>query len=458
MLPEIVSERVPGPRSGALAAELKRYECRNVTFVSDAWPVFWERADGVNVWDADGNRFLDLTSAFGVSSLGHGNADILRAATRQLESIAHAMGDVHPVEGKVELLRRLSVATFERWGFGKAKSILCNSGFESIEAALKTSILHTGMEGVLAFENAYHGLGFGALAASGLPYFSAPFVRQLPAITHRVPFPACYRCPWDEKSGYRLEGSGFPNCSSRCIEELEDRIEETLKRHSIGCILTEPIQGRGGEIIPPRDFLRLLRAICDRHKILLIVDEIYTGWNRTGKLFACDHSEVIPDIICVGKAMTGFFPMSACIGRADIMNAWPESNGEALHTSTFLGNPVGCAAAIASIDIHLRPETARLVRERGDHLAERLRALRSPLVGDVRIAGLLAGIELVNPGSHDPNPDAARRIVSLALNSGVLLLAGGASGNVLSITPPFAITFEELDWACARIQEYLTSL
>ncbi len=457
MLPELHTE-IPGPRSKALAAELRRYESPNVTFVTSDWPVFWERAEGVNVWDADGNRFLDFTSAFGVSGLGHGFPPARDALIDQARRLPHAMGDVHPAAAKVELLKALNSATYGRWGGGAAKTILCNSGFEAVEAAIKTSILHTGLPGVLAFEGAYHGLGYGALDTTELPLFRAPFRRQLPGFTVHAPFPACYRCPWGERSGYRLEGREFPNCSSRCLAKLEQILEQELARRPVGCILAEPIQGRGGERVPPRDFLRLLRTICDRHKILLIFDEIYTGWNRTGQLFACDHSGVMPDIICTGKALTGLMPLSACTGRAEIMNAWPPSEGEALHTSTFLGNPMACAAANAAILTHLNRETAVRVRDAGQQLHDALRSLKSPRLGDVRGAGLLAGLEVVHARSGEPDGEGVGRIVIAALKDGLLLLAGGAEGNVLSLTPPFDISPEEIAWTAERLQEYLMSL
>ncbi len=460
MLPRIISSSVPGPRSRALAIELKRFESPNVTYVDAAWPIFWERANGVNVWDADGNRYLDMTSAFGVAGLGHAWEPGIEHAAAQMRVLPHAMGDVHPGVTKVRLLRLLSEATFQRWGCGSARTILCNSGFEAVEAAMKTSMLYSGLPHVLAFTNSYHGLGFGALAATGMPYFSKPFKDQLPQCVSFVPYPACHACPWGERGGFRMEGGEFPNCSTRCMARLEEEIEEKLKRKHIGCILAEPIQARAGEVVPPRDFLRLLRAICDRHKILLVLDEIYTGWNRTGKLFACEHSNVVPDIIIVGKALSGFFPLSACVGRSDIMSAWPESNGEALHTSTFLGNPVGCAAAIVAIEEHMKAETTTKVKSAGVFLGEALKGIKSPRIGGIRSAGLLAGLDIIQPGDREqpPDPDGARKIVNRSLQDGLILLAGGAEGNTLSFSPPFGISREEISWAAERLQEYLTSL
>ena len=459
MLPDITTQ-IPGPRSLALAENLRRHESRNVTFLASDWPIFWQRADGVNVWDADGNRFLDLTSAFGVCGLGHGNAPVREALTAQAGELMHAMGDVHPTAVKAELCARLSALTFERWGRGDGKVILGNSGFEAIEAALKTSMLHSGKPGVIAFTGGYHGLGFGALAATGIPFFREPFRAQLREFATFLPYPHCYRCPFGVREDFRTEGAECPNCSTPCLEKLHDQIEETIAKREIGAILVEPVQGRGGCVVPPRDFLPMLRALCDTHKILLIADEIYTGFNRTGKLFACDHFGVVPDLVCVGKALTGAFPLSACVGRGDIMDAWPPSTGEALHTSTFLGNPMGCAMALASLTQHADPAVARLVRERGGKLRAALEALRSPHIGHVRGLGLMLGVELIEPASRDLRPATALAlaIVKSALRDGLLLLADSPTGNVLSFAPPFTIGDDEIAFTAARLQEYLTFL
>jgi 4-aminobutyrate aminotransferase-like enzyme len=453
MLPELRTE-IPGPRSRELAARLRRVESRNVTLVTGEWPVFWERAEGINVWDADGNRFLDFTAGFGVAGLGHSSVPVREALQAQSGRLLHAMGDVHPAESKVELCEMLGRLTFGRWGSGRGKVILGNSGSDAIEAALKTALLHSGKPGVLVFEGAYHGLGYGALEASALEFFRKPFAAQLGRFAVSVPYPYCYRCPFGHGGGFALEGGDFPNCSSACLEELQKRIRTELARREIGAILVEPVQGRGGEVVPPRDFLRLLRRICDEEKILLVADEIYTGLNRTGRLFACEHSEVVPDIICLGKALTSGFPLSACVGRADVMDAWPESSGEALHTSTFLGNPLGCAMALASLREHAKPETAAKVREAGHHLRSALSRLDSPRIGHLRGVGLLVGIEMVGPDGA-PDAAAAGRCVTAALREGILLLAGGRHGNVISLAPPFDLQPEESDFLAGKLAAML---
>jgi 4-aminobutyrate aminotransferase-like enzyme len=455
MLPEILTP-IPGPKSLALTASLRLHESRNITYVAPGWPVFWERAQGVNVWDADGNRYLDFTSAFGVASLGHTHPDVLAALQSQSGRLIHAMGDVHPTPQKAELCRRLGELTFQRWDLGPGKVILGNSGSDAVEAALKTSLLHSGKPGVIAFTGAYHGLGMGSVAASGMPFFREPFRPQLKDFATLIPYPKCFRCPFGIREPFRLEGGAFPNCSTSCLKQIHEQIFRTLDQREIGCILVEPIQGRGGIIPPPRDFMPMLRRICDEEKILLIADEIFTGFNRTGKLFACEHFGVAPDIICLGKGLASGFPISACVGRAHVMDAWPPSTGEALHTSTFLGNPLGCAMALASLDIHSRPETARDVSAKGRILAEALRAIAPPGAGNVRGAGLMLGLEITTPAGE---PDTARAVtvIQRALADGLILLADGPDSNVLTFTPPFSINDEEIGFLIGKLQKYFTT-
>lgn len=428
MLPELITE-IPGPRSRVLASELKGYECRNVTYVADDWPVFWQRAEGVNVWDEDGNRYLDLTAAFAVAGLGHGwAADEMR---KQSESLIHGMGDVHPTALKVELCKLLSSITYERWGVGKGKSILGSSGFEAVEAALKTAVMATGKSGIVSFKNSYHGLGYGALLGAGIEKFRQPFEKQLANVNQQIDFPA----------------------SQLDIPKLESQLAQ-LAIGEVGAMVVEPIQGRGGKVVPPDGFLAMLREWCDINGVMLIFDEIYTGLNRTGKLFACDWEGVVPDMICIGKSLSGGYPISACVGKASIMDAWPESPGEALHTSTFLGNPVGCAMAVASLNEHCKQETSDGVAAKSKMLIEMLSGLESPLVTEVRGRGLMVGVELRHPdGSHAG--DVAGGILCEMLRRGVLMLADGPAGNVLALTPPFGITGEEMEYAVKQLQSAL---
>jgi 4-aminobutyrate aminotransferase-like enzyme len=415
MLPRLITE-IPGKKSRELARRLRAHESRNVTFLADDFPVFWERAEGANVWDADGNCFLDLTSAFGVATSGFACDYKRETFARQGGVLEHGMGDVHPSGLKVELCERLSAVTFERWGAGAGKVVLGNSGFEAVEAALKTALLATGRGRVLAFEGAYHGLGFGALAANGWDFFKSPFRAQLADFADFVPYPR----------------------TAAELERLAAPMAEILSRGETGLILAEPVLGRGGEVIPPDGFLRLLRRLADEFGSLLAFDEVYTGFFRTGKWFACEYEGVVPDLICLGKALSGAYPVSACVGRAAVMDAWPESAGEALHTSTFLGNPVGCALALASLEFW--GGAGREVEIAG--LEELWRKALSPLaaLGEVRGRGLLWGVECGAPG-------VAGALMAGGLRRGLILIGAGRDGRVLSLAPSVALTAGEIAFA-----------
>lgn len=437
MLPKLVTE-IPGPRSRELAAELRRYESRNVTYVSEYFPVFWERAAGANVWDVDGNCFLDLTAAFAVAGLGHTNEAIRAAATDQLGQLFHGMGDVHPTELKVRLCRELSRWTYETWSNGKetGKTILTNSGSEAVEAALKTAFLATGKPKVLGFEGAYHGLGYGSLAASGIRYFHRPFHGQLPHLGAWLPFP-CY--------GHE--------------EEYAAKLEKLLHKDgkSIGAIIVEPIQGRAGDIVPPDWFLPLLRQAADQHGILLIFDEIYTGFYRTGKRFAADHWGVVPDLICLGKALTGGFPLAATVGKAEVMDAWPESPGEALHTSTFLGNPLGCRMALASLAEMERLDLPDIIAHASRTLELALHDLRATEPegirwGELRGRGLMRGLELFTPEGQTAGAETGKLLEAL-LARGIIQLAGSPTGNVLAFSPPLIMSDEQIHFALQQLQQ-----
>lgn len=431
MLPSLVTS-IPGPQSQQLASRLQAVECRNTTLIERDWPVFWERAEGVNVWDADGNRLLDLTSAFGVATLGHGFA--ARALRDQSEQLLHAMGDVHPARLKVELCERLSAITYETWTGGCGKSLLGNSGFEAVEAALKTAALATGRTGMIAFEGAYHGLGYGALLGAGIPWFRKPFEGQLAQVTSLLPFP---------RRGDDASLAHFRRALS------------ALDGSQISAVLVEPIQGRGGIVIPPDSFLAELREWCDRHGALLIFDEIFTGLNRTGKRFACDHWGVVPDLLCLGKALTGGFPLSACVGKAEIMDAWPETHGEALHTSTFLGNPLGCAMAIASLDEHAKPETTAAAQRTGELLSSALNGLRDqPLVHEIRGHGLMQAIEFRHPDGS-PAGDMGIKLVQVLLKEGILIMPEAPEGHVLAFTPPIGLSEEEIALSVQLLRHHL---
>lgn len=425
---------------------LRRHESRNITHVDPAagWPLVWERARGCSVWDSEGRRHLDLTAAFGVAAAGHANPRVVAAARRQAGLLLHGMGDVHPHRGKAELVAELSRRTFGRWvPGGVGKSILTGSGSDAVEAALKTARLATGRAGVIAFEGAYHGLGYGALNATHREHFRGRFRDQLGGFVEFVPFPACATCDCV---------SSAPPCGQ--IATIGRAMDALAASRPIGAVLIEPIQARGGIRVPPEGFLTALRQWCDRHGALMILDEIYTGFGRTGRWFACEHEGVVPDLVCLGKALTGGFPMGACVGRAELMDqAWPESDGEAIHTSTFLGHPVGCAMALAQMtELEARGLVERAATEgawlRGklELLAKSGDRLQLRAVG----RGLMAGLEVRTRDGAGAGHLVVQTMQRL-LKDRILILPEGAGAEVLSLTPPLTIGRREFSRALGVI-------
>jgi 4-aminobutyrate aminotransferase/(S)-3-amino-2-methylpropionate transaminase len=429
-LPRLVTP-VPGPESHALARRLSLSESQNVTLLADDFPVFWEAAKGANVRDADGNVFLDLTSAFGVASVGHAHPKIVEAIRRQSGRLIHGMGDVHPPVLKVELLERLGALL----PWKSARGVLASSGSEAVEIALKTAQLATGRRGVVAFQGSYHGLTLGSLSVTERTDFRRPFEGRLAGGVAFVPFPDPIL---DGEAAARLSLEAL----DRALALAEERVDP------VGCVIVEPIQGRGGVRIPPPGFHSEVARRARAAGALFVLDEVFTGFGRTGTLFDFEQEGVVPDLLCVGKALGGGLPMSACLGPEEIMAAWPPSKGEAIHTSTFLGHPLACASALAFLDVLEEEGLVARSREEGRWL---LGALSEALRGgegirDVRGRGLFLGVEFVENGEGE-------RIATAALQRGLLLLPSSEFGEVVELAPPFVTTREQMEWAVGVLGE-----
>jgi 4-aminobutyrate aminotransferase-like enzyme len=423
-----------------LAGRLRPVESRNVTFLSDDFPVFWESAKGSMVRDVEGRSYLDLTAAFAVCSLGHRAPAVERAIQAQSRKLWHGMGDVHPSRVKVELLEALARVTPGKLGV----SILSSSGADAVESALKTARLATGKPGVIAFRGGYHGLSYGTLGVTDRTEFSAPFRDQIPLTAVHLPFPDQLRGPTDEQA----------------LDSLQTFLKNGGRSPvgPVGAILVEPVQGRGGIRVPKSFFLKELKSIARRHGLLLIADEIMTGLGRTGRAFAVEHSGIVPDLICVGKALANGFPLSACVGTEEVMAAWPPSDGEAIHTGTFLGNPLGCAMALASLKELQSKRLASKAEGLGRWWLGELQAEigHHPRVGEIRGLGMMVGIEFVkDKKSLSADPQWTSQVVVQALKNGLLVLSGGPSRNVLTLTPPLTISRAELSRATQILKETL---
>ncbi|MDZ7781086.1 MAG: aspartate aminotransferase family protein [Gemmatimonadota bacterium] len=413
----------PGPRSREAAERLRAVESHDVTYVDEGWPIFWTEARGGNVRDLDGNIFLDLTGAFGVGLLGHAPEAVVSAVERQAGRLLHGMGDIHPPRIKLELLERL--AAVSPWS--ETRTVLSSTGSEAVETALKTAQVVTGRAGIVAFEGAYHGLTLGALAATDRDHFRSRFLDRMYGGVRFLPFP---------------ERNGEPDATA-VLEEVAKALEEGAPNGDpIGAVLVEPMQGRGGARVPPDGFMAELSKLSRRAGALVIADEVFTGSGRCGGMFAAPTVGLEPDLLCLGKALGGGVPISACLGRAEVMDRWPESSGEAIHTSTFLGHPLGCAAALAVLDAHQREAIGERVvaagRDWTDRLRHRLAGL--PRVRDVRGLGLLIGIELGDPRDRSDGAGDGARVARALLSSGVLALPAGPEGNVVELTPSVHLT------------------
>ncbi len=426
-IPSLVASP-PGPQSRALAERLRSVESRNLTYFSEDFPVFWEEAKGANVRDVDGNVYLDFTGAFGVSFAGHAHPRIQRALVAQSERLVHGMGDVHPPAIKVELLERL--AALAPWE--ETRTVLASTGSEAIEAALKTAQLHTGRSGIIAFEGSYHGLTLGSLAATHRADFKEPFRARVHQGVSFAPFPQT-----EEEAEAALED----------VERLLSEGAGGPLQQAVGAVVVEPIQGRAGVRLPAPGFLAALAERTRAAGVLLIFDEIFTGLGRTGVVFEQEREGVLPDLVCLGKAFGGGLPLSACLGSCEVMDAWPKSQGEAIHTSTFLGHPLSCATALAFLDVM---ETEGLVRrslESGRRIVSRLGEALSGVGGvrPVRGRGLLIGIEL-GTEAGGPAAGGGARVAENALKKGLLVLPAGGQGEVVELAPPAVLSDAQVDF------------
>lgn len=431
-LPSLLTP-IPGPRSIALCDTLADVECpaltsrrarrRELTGASHD-PIVWEAALEANVRDVDGNVFVDMVAGFGAALLGHRHPRVVNAIQRQSERMLHALGDVYPSAAKIALEARL--ASIAPWP--GARVILGLSGADAVEAALKTAMLATGRPGVLAFTGSYHGLAHGPLSVSGYSEaFRAPFREQLNPHVAFAPYPAARR----------------PESCEAAIAAAR----QAFSGGRIGALLIEPILGRGGIACADVATVNALVQLARTHGATVIADEIYTGLRRVDG--AWSHSAVTwadpPDVLCFGKSLGGTLPVSACVMRAEVAAAWGEPGGEAIHTSTFLGNPLGCEAALATLDALDEPATLANLRATATALWTRALA---PLQNDrdagvtaLDGAGMLLGISLAG------GTPRALAVVRALLERGYIALAGGSPdlGAALTLTPPMTLTDAQID-------------
>jgi 4-aminobutyrate aminotransferase-like enzyme len=422
-LPPRLRTKVPGPRSRELAARLRLVECPAFEARRQARsrlsgnlqdPIAYARGRGANVYDVDGNRYVDLAAGFGALPLGHAPPSVSRAVILQQKRLPLALGDVYPGDLKAPLCEALALLVPSK----RARVMLGLSGADAVTAALKSAMLATGKPGVIAFFGGYHGLSYGPLAACGLSEsFRVPFEAQLGGFVSFAPYPT------DEAEK----------------ERSLDRVRSLLRSGACGAVLVEPVQGRGGCRAPPTGFLGELRSLCTEAGALLVADEIWAGLGRAGGWLSILDERVVPALVCVGKGLGGGLPISACIGTDEVMRAWGAHGGGAIHTATHFASPLACAAAMATLE-EIRKKGLPI---RSRSLGQRWRRALEDGVGRGHVLrvtgrGLMVGVRLEGGAGR------ALAVARKLLARGYIVLTGGVSGDVLTLTPPLNIAEELL--------------
>ena len=431
---------LPGPKAKAAVEADERLISPSYT---RSYPLVAKRGRGIRVEDVDGNEFLDLAAGIAVTSTGHCHPEVVEAIQKQAAELLHISGTDFYDEHLTDLAEELSrIAPMK----GPHKVFYGNSGAEAVECAMKLARYHTGRQHIIAFLGAFHGRTMGALSlTASKPQQKRRFAPLIPGVTH-VRYPYAYRgC-----MGGLQEEEAF---ALGCARYIEEKLFKTiLPPEEVAAIVVEPIQGEGGYVVAPSNFMQELRRICDKHGILLVVDEVQSGAGRTGKWWAVQHTGVEPDIVCMAKGIASGMPLGVCLSKASVMDWVPGS-----HASTFGGNPVSIAAALATIRILDREGIANAEKV-GAQMKARLEGWKKThlTVGDVRGRGLMIGVELVkDKATREPAAAIRNRVEELAFERGLMVL--GCGENSLRLCPPLVITEEEATVALDILEEALTA-
>jgi 4-aminobutyrate aminotransferase len=439
--PKIVTA-LPGPNAKRVLAGDDKYISPSYT---RSYPMVAKRGRGIVVEDVDGNEFFDFSAGIAVTSTGHCHPEVVAAIQKQAADLIHMSGTDFYYESMVTLAERLSkIAPMP----GPHKIYYGNSGTEAIECALKLARYHTKRQHVIAFLGAFHGRTMGALSlTASKPQQKRRFAPLVPGVTH-VPYPDVYR----GSVGGPQDAGQF---ALGCARYIEDKLFRTvLAPEEVAAIFVEPIQGEGGYVVAPTVFMQELRRICDKHGIMLVVDEVQSGIGRTGKWFAVEHTGVAPDMVCMAKGIASGMPLGVTMTKAEVMDWVPGS-----HASTFGGNPICIAAALATLDVIEKEGLLRNSQEVGDHMMKRMAdwPKKHRIVGDVRGRGLMIGVDIVKDQKTREYGNADRdRVVGLAFERGVLFLGCGPS--TVRIAPPLIVTKDEADVAVDTLEESITAV
>jgi 4-aminobutyrate aminotransferase len=391
--------------------------------------VFVERGEGSYLYTPEGKRYLDFVMGIASVNTGHGHPRVIEAAKAQIDKLVHPSASAVSYGPNIELTAKLAEIT----PGGLDVTFLANSGAEAVEGGLKLAKYVTGRPIVVAFQGGFHGRTLGAVSVTTSKVHYREGYEPLAASTYFAPFPHPYRCPL---------GHAPEHCVDQCLAFLKLQFERVIDPHQVAAILIEPVQGEGGYIPADFRFLRELRAICDQYGIMLIFDEVQTGFGRTGKWWGGEHSGVVPDIQVMAKGIASGFPLSAVSSRREIMEQWSVG----AHGSTFGGNPVSCAAACATIDVIRDEGLIENAARMGERLRDSLRALQvdQPMIGEVRGLGLMTAAEFVHEDGS-PNGEAAEAVRAHALEQGLLLLTCGLRDHVVRFIPALNIDQADLD-------------
>jgi 4-aminobutyrate aminotransferase/(S)-3-amino-2-methylpropionate transaminase len=420
---------IPGPKSKALAA---RREAALPRGLSHATPVYVAKAKGAVLEDVDGNRYIDFTGGIGCVNVGHRAPEVIEELQKQLDRFLHVSVQVTPYESYIQLAERLNALTPGKF---PKKTFLLNTGAEAVENAVKIARAHTGRQGIIAFEDAFHGRTFMSMALTSKTHPYKAGFGALPGDVYRIPYAYCYRCSYSLK---------YPSCDLFCARHLEDTFKRVVASEDVAAVIAEPVLGEGGFVAPPQDFYQVLIDICHKHGVLFIADEVQSGFGRTGNLFACEHYGIEPDLLVTAKSLGGGLPLGAVTGRAEIMDA-PGPGGLG---GTFTGNPLACVAALAVLDMFEQKNLSRRAHELGSKVQARAKEWQKhwPLIGDVRGLGAMQALELVrSQETREPAAEETKQIMEYCYKHGLIALSAGSYSNVVRLLVPLVISDEQMN-------------
>ncbi len=412
-----------------------------------AFDIVAAKAQGTYLWDVNGTKYLDFTTGIAVNNIGHCHPKVVEATKNQIDKLIHCSA-VTSHKGIIALAEKLAEVTP-----GDLNCVfLNNSGGEAIDAAIKFARFVTGRPNIIHFTGSFHGRTLLATALTSSKTHYREGYEPLPSGIFAVPYPHCFRCPAKQTAG---------SCQLECFDFIETSLKHLVKPHSVAAIIMEPVLGEGGYVVPassynkPGGYMQRLRELCDKHGIMLILDEVQTGFGRTGKWFAANHWNLVPDAMVLAKGIASGFPMAAVVSRRELMAKWTAGR----HGSTYGGNPVACAAALASMEVIESEDLISNAQIMGVRMVAKLKELarKFPCIGDIRGLGLMIGVELVDENGA-PDGDKLSKLVDECFKRRLLLLDCGTDDHVIRFLPPLNVTSSEVDEALRIVEEALTAI